>query len=188
MLRRTRADQVVPVYEQLTRLYPDALALSRAKPNRVRRIVYPLGLHWRSDSFQLVARELIRRYDGRVPSTRNEMEQLPGVGPYVAGAVLSVALGKPEGIVDTNVVRVFTRYFGLLPKREARRDRRVLELAAEYARGTSARTANLGLLDLAALVCVPTHPDCGQCPARIRCVFSRRLRAGMKNQQPETGK
>lgn len=86
--------------------------------------------------------------------------------------VLSVGMRRPAGIVDSNVVRVFTRYFGLKPKPEARRSRVIVDLAQAYASCTNPREANLGLLDLAALICRVSRPLCLECPSRAQCVFA----------------
>jgi len=93
------------------------------------------------------------------------------VGDYVAGAILSVAYGKKEWIVDTNVARVFQRYYGLKTIKEARRDKQVVGLARAYATGRDPRRANLAILDFAALVCTARKPRCPECPLRRECIF-----------------
>jgi A/G-specific adenine glycosylase len=169
MLRRTRADQVKPIYETLFRQYPDVEAIAKAEDTKLKQILYPLGLEWRTPAFGLVARELTQKYHCKVPQTRQELTELPGVGDYVAGAVLSVAYGKKEWIVDTNIVRVFGRYFGIRTSKEGRRDKQVIETAKTYASFKDPRNANLAILDFAALVCTPKKPDCHECPLSKRC-------------------
>ena len=99
MLRRTKADQVKPVYERLFSEYPDVKSLAAAEDEKIKKILYSLGLRWRTSAFRLVAREIKKKYDCRVPATRDELIKLPGVGEYVAGAVLSVGYGKKEWIL-----------------------------------------------------------------------------------------
>ena len=102
MLRRTKADQVKEVYTKLFTEYPDVQVMAEADNRDLEQILHPLGLKWRTPTFGLVAREVKGKYQCRVPETRKELTTLPGVGEYVAGAVLSVAYGKKEWIVDSN--------------------------------------------------------------------------------------
>jgi len=169
MLRRTKADQVKKVYERLFKEYRDIRAMANAKNKKLEQILYPLGLNWRLPSFRLVARELKKKYQCRVPEKRSELMTLPGVGDYVAGAVLSIAYDKKEWIVDSNIVRLFRRYFGIKTSKEGRRDKHVIEIAKIYASGRKPRKANLAVLDFTALVCIPRRPHCEKCPVRRKC-------------------
>ena len=171
MLRRTQADQVKPVFEEFIEEFPDARSLDEADEHRVAELVYPLGLNWRTPAFKKVVREVGEKYGYQIPETREELTGLTGVGDYVAGAVLSVAYGKKEWIVDTNVARVFQRYYGLETIKEARRDKQVVGLARAYATGRDPRRANLAILDFAALVCTARKPRCPECPLRRECIF-----------------
>jgi A/G-specific adenine glycosylase len=169
MLRRTKADQVEKVYRQFISQYRTPGGLLRGSPNKIRRILSPLGLNWRQQNFFDLAEVLIRDFKSTVPSTREELKQLPGVGDYVAGAVLSIGFGKREWIVDSNVVRVFKRFFNLHTSKEARRDRSVIELAKAYAQTSRPREANLAILDFSSAICLPGTPRCNICPLRRVC-------------------
>ena len=171
MLRRTKADQVKAVYDRLFAEYPDVEAIAKAEDKKLEQILYPLGLKWRTPAFSLVAREVREKYQCKLPETREELTALPGVGEYVAGAVLSVAYGKKEWIVDSNIVRLFRRYFGIKTSKEGRRDKHVVEIAKAYASGKDPRKANLALLDFAALICLPRDPRCTQCPVSAACHY-----------------
>lgn len=169
MLRRTKADQVEKVYNRLFNEYPGINDMAHAKGKKLDQILYPLGLKWRTPTFRLVARELMSRYQGKVPDGREELIMLPGVGDYVAGAVMSIAYEKAEWIVDSNIVRLFRRYFGIKTSREGRRDKHVIEMAKMYASGTDPRRANLAILDFAALICIPKAPKCEECTLIEEC-------------------
>jgi len=158
MLRRTKADQVKQVYDRLFAEYPGIEAMAKARDEELEQILYPLGLKWRTPAFGLVAREVQAKYRCRIPEEREELTTLPGVGEYVAGAVLSIAYGKKEWIVDSNIVRLFKRYFGIKTSKEGRRDKHIVEIAKVYASGENPRKANLALLDFAALMCLPKNP------------------------------
>jgi len=132
MLQRTKAEQVVPVYKDFMKKYPDIASLSQASLYEIKNILYSLGLHWRAHHFLKSARYIISHLKGKFSAERNELLKIPGVGDYVAGAVLSIAYGKKEWIVDSNIVRLFKRYFGTLTSKEGRRDKHVIEMAGMY--------------------------------------------------------
>lgn len=171
MLRRTKADQVKAVYDRLFAEYPDVETMAEAKNEKLEQILYPLGLKWRTPAFRLVAREVKEKYQCRIPEEREELTTLPGVGEYVAGAVLSTAYGKKEWMVDSNIVRLFKRYFGIKTSKEGRRDKHVVKIARVYASGKDPRKANLALLDFAALICLPRNPKCTLCPLSSTCHY-----------------
>jgi A/G-specific adenine glycosylase len=172
MLRRTKAAQVVPVYEQFFREYPGVDSLAEAKQEALEKILYPLGLKWRIPAFAMVAREVREKYQSRIPETREELMSLPGVGEYIAGAVLSIAYGKKEWLVDSNIVRIFKRYFGIKTSKEGRRDKHVVEIAKIYASGKDPGRATMGILDITTLVCKPKNPACEKCPLIDSCYYA----------------
>lgn len=171
MLRRTKADQVKEVYERLFKKYPDVKSIAEAKIEELKEILYHLGLNWRIQAFSLVAKVIIKKYNFKVPDTREELITLPGVGEYVAGAVLSIAYNKKEWIVDSNIVRLFKRYFGINTSKEGRRDKHVIEMAKMYSSSNNPRKANLAILDFTALICIPRNPNCSSCPLVGSCYY-----------------
>ncbi len=171
MLQRTKADQVEHVYRNFFREFKKPSHLAKANPATVRKILMPLGLRWRVPKFRLLARELMREFSGGVPRTRRQLLLLPGVGDYIAGAVLSIAFRKKEWIVDANVVRLFKRFFDLKTGNEGRRDKVIIGLSKAYSQCKKPRDANLALLDFASIICKPRRPLCNTCPIRFRCFF-----------------
>ena len=169
MLRRTRADQVKPVYEKLTSLYPDALTLSKARNEDIGAVLQPVAVQLENRSICHMVREIGQKYAFRLPDTREELKQLPGIGDYVAGAVLSIGLNKREWIVDNSIVRLFKRYFGIKTSKEGRRDNRIIGIAKLYVSTKDPRTANLAILDFAALICSSRSPMHEQCPLQKHC-------------------
>lgn len=172
MLRRTKADQVARVYERFISEYPTLESLAEAEEQELEKLLYPLGLSWRIPSFRVVAREIKEKHGGRIPDSRDELKKLPGVGDYVAGAVLSLGYGQREWMVDTNVVRVLKRYFGITTSKEGRRDKGIIEIAKLYVSCDDPRAANLAILDFAALICSPVNPKCEECPLKRSCKYS----------------
>lgn len=174
MLQRTRADQVAPIYTEFITRYPDVPSLANADEKSLKKLLWPLGLHSRAGVLYKMAKDIRDRFDGKVPFQRDQLRWITGVGDYVAGAVLSVGFGRPEGIVDANVVRVFSRFTGMQFSGEPRRSPEMVALAQIYADSRVARKANLALLDHAALVCRSRNPLCKTCPLRNHCDFYER--------------
>lgn len=169
MLRRTRAAQVVPVFEEFARCFPNATTLVAAAPDEVRRVLKPLGLNWRIAQFQDLASQLIARHGGRVPQRREELLLLTGVSSYVADAVLVFAFNQARPIVDVTIARVIARLCGLREHAEARRNPEVLELAGRLLDRRNPRDYSFALLDLAGTVCTARNPLHETCPVANLC-------------------
>jgi len=169
MLQRTKADQVVDVYNKFFSEFSRPEDVAKVGMKRLHKILYPLGLLWRVKNFKKVCQYLIKNFNGRIPENRAELIKMPGTGNYVSGMVLSVAFNKQEWAVDSNIVRIFKRYFGISTTKEGRRDRSVIEIARRYVTCTDPRRANLGVVDFTALVCTPRNPRCTECPFKRRC-------------------
>ncbi len=100
--------QVEVVFVELFKRFPDVYELANADDEKLREILTSLGLRWRIPQFKQLAGIIVEKYEGKVPDKRNELLKLPGVGDYVAGAVLSIAYGKKEWMVDSNIARFLT--------------------------------------------------------------------------------
>jgi len=175
MLRRTKADQVRTVYGRLFAEYPEINTIVDNDDENLKNIFSSLGLKWRIPALLQVIKVISEKYKGKVPETREELKKLPGVGDYVAGAVLSIAYGKREWIVDNNIVRLFRRYFEIQTSKEGRRDRNVIKIAKAYVSCKDPRRANLAILDFSALICKPGKPLCNICPLKDKCRFYKDL-------------
>ncbi len=176
MLHRTQAIQVVPVYENFVRQYPDLPALAKASKDDLHKALYSLGLRWRIDLIYQMVVELMSRFGGEVPSERTELLSLPGVSEYIAGAVRCFAWGFPEPLADTNTVRIVGRLFGLEIKDSSRRNALFLKLLAGLVDQHQPRSYNFALLDLADRVCKKKQPpDCNNCPLNQICCNGMKL-------------
>jgi A/G-specific adenine glycosylase len=174
LLQRTRADLVPTVFERFIRRYPDARALAEADPAEVVDALRPLGLLHRSARLPNLGRMLLDRFGGSVPSGESDLRSLPGVGRYVANAVLVVAFGRRRPLLDPNVIRLLGRAFGVASARtRAREDARMWGTLAELLPRRRSREFALGLIDLGAVVCVARRPRCLACPLRQRCIAFR---------------
>jgi len=167
-LRRTRADQVVGVFNQLRQIAPKPADMV-ARLDEVMEAMNGLGLRWRAENMIAIAQALVDRYDGDVPDTEAELRTLPGVGAYVAQAVLTFGFGRRAVLVDTNTTRIVTRITGHGDARlwQVRLDLHKLAGGA----GPDAEF-NYALLDLGALVCRAGEPLCDGCPVSTYCAHA----------------
>ncbi|MFN8613975.1 MAG: DNA-binding protein [Vulcanimicrobiota bacterium] len=169
MLRRTQARQVAPTYKNFFQRWPNLESFLQADTGELGKVLLPLGLQWRIQNI-LDVREALRDL-GRIPQDYQGLIGLPGVGDYVASAVLCFSLQEARPLIDTNTVRLIGRYFGLQVHQGTRRLRSFRQLAASLVPqdNTSASVYHYGLLDLAATICRPTHPVCSECPLSSDC-------------------
>jgi DNA (cytosine-5)-methyltransferase 1 len=169
-LHRTRADQARPVYEALAQLAPTPADMVK-NARRARAAMRSLGLRWRADNMIKIARALVRDHGGVVPSDSLELRQLPGVGDYVANAVLTFGFGQRTVIVDTNTSRIVGRVRG----REDKTLRWQLRLDLHGLAGRDGPNAafNYALLDLGAKICRAGTPLCNDCPVVRHCASKR---------------
>lgn len=172
MLHRTRAEQVVPVYTDFVKRFPDLKSLAIASEDEVEKILHPLGLHWRTKLLISMIKEIDDRCDGAIRSDRKKLESLPGVSHYIAAAVRSFGLDMPEAILDTNTVRILGRVFGVPVNDGARRTKKFRSMYESLMEKERPREFNFAMLDLAALVCRPTNPICHQCPVQKMCNYA----------------
>jgi A/G-specific adenine glycosylase len=169
MLQRTRAEQVVPVWEEFFRRFSDIGSLAHVPLHLLRPYFRRLGLMWRTRHFQGLMHKLATEYGGKVPRSREKLLELPCVGEYIADAVLYSAWGEPVVAVDSNVRRVIARILGIEPNPE--NSHLIRELAQRLLGRSEPAKFNHALLDLAALVCRPRNPNCRSCPVHSFCAF-----------------
>jgi len=174
MLQQTRVETVVPYFERFLARFPDLEALAAAPEEAVLEAWSGLGYYRRARSLQAGARAVLERHRGEFPAGEPEALALPGVGPYTAGAIRSIALGLRAPIVDGNVTRVLARAFGVGGDVSKAATRRVLWETADrlVARGEPCEV-NQAQMELGALVCRPVRPHCDRCPLETRCVARR---------------
>lgn len=171
MLQQTRIDVATPYYLRWMARFPTVQALAAADPEDVLRLWSGLGYYARARKLQDAAKIVA---DGGMPDTLEGLLELPGIGPYTAGAIASIAFDRREAAVDGNVVRVLSRLNAwpgssssptLLTKVQA--------AAARLVPAASPGEWNQALMDLGATVCVPKSPKCGTCPLESHCQARR---------------
>lgn len=176
LVRQTRAESVAQVWEELFDRYPDAESLAKARPTSLFRIIRRLGFgKMRTNALISAARWIVDSHKGCVPSDYESLIRIPHVGRYAANAVLCFAFGKKIEIVDANVQRLISRYFGFEVQSDIRRNPLVHTIAnrALPRSGRHAVEHNYGILDFTAAVCKPLRPKCGHCRLSRKCAYYR---------------
>lgn len=170
MLQQTRVDTVIPYFERFMEKFPTLEALSEAEEEQVLKAWEGLGYYSRIRNLHSAVKEVKEKYGGKVPDTLEEMTSLKGVGPYTAGAVLSIAYGKPYPAVDGNVMRVASRILSIWEDIAKPASRKIFEEAIHHLMYTEDPSSfNQALMELGALICTPTSPSCLLCPVREHC-------------------
>jgi len=173
MLQRTRVTQVIPVYQEFIKKYPDINSASKAEVKQISTYVKKLGLFWRSKLIKEMITYLVKTKDGKIPSERNELLKIPGVGDYIADAMISFAFNKKRTIIDSNVVRLVSRFFGIEEKGELRRNKKFINFCQELTENmvpVDVKRFNWGMIDFAADVC-KSFPLCVKCSLSAHCIY-----------------
>ena len=167
MAQQTRIATVIPYYEAFLSRFPDVATLAASSRDDVLKAWEGLGYYGRARNLHRAAGQVRERFGGRLPEDPEDLRSLPGVGPYTAGAIASIAFGRPEPAIDGNVRRVLSRLYDIENPTPARLDILARELIADAA--GAAGLLNQGLMDLGSSVCTPQAPDCGDCPVASWC-------------------
>lgn len=169
MLQQTRVDTVIPYYERFIGKYPTMKTLAEADEGELLKMWEGLGYYSRARNLQTGVREVVENYGGIVPSNRKDISTLKGVGPYTAGAVLSIAFGVPEHAVDGNVMRVLSRILLIEDDITIPKTKRIFEeVVMDLIDRDDPSSFNQGLMELGATICTP-KPKCLLCPVRNYC-------------------
>lgn len=173
LLRQTRAQDADRIFLAVLDLVPTPQALAAADTSSLERLIAPVGLPRRASMMVSVGRAIVERHDGKVPSTRADLLTLPGIGPYAAGAVMSIGFGIPSPMVDGPIGRVLKRLGGFDDRaRTPYYDKRIWAFAERLLPTTGVREYQLALLDVAALRCRATSPLCSDCPLENICSYA----------------
>ncbi len=182
MLQQTRVDTVTPYYRRFLERFPDVGAVAAAPLDDVLSAWEGLGYYARARNLHRAAGIVQERFGGELPSTVEQLVQLPGVGRSTAGAIAAIAFGKDAPILDANARRVIARLSGVRGDlRAAATEKLLWERSARLVRVGKGRETALALMDLGACICTPKSPLCGECPLRGFCAA---FRAGAQGEIP----
>lgn len=181
MLQQTRVPAAIPYYQRFLRAFPTVERLVRAPLDRVLRYWAGLGYYQRARNLHAAAKKIVNAHGGRFPRTLEAALALPGVGPYTARAVLSIAYQRPLAVVDGNVTRALIRLFYLSDANP--NDRAALQpLADRLLARDRPGDFNQALMELGSTLCLPRIPRCAECPLEEICAARR---AGVERKLPE---
>jgi len=190
MLQQTQVATVVPYYERFCERFPDVARLAAAPLSDVLSLWSGLGYYARARNLHAAARQIVERFGGRFPTNAQELARLPGVGRSTAAAIAAFCFNEREPILDGNVKRVLTRYFGIEGFPGAPDVERALWSVAESLLPQSADMPayTQGLMDVGATRCTRHSPDCGGCPLRCGCRALRERRVDeLPTARPQRG-
>jgi A/G-specific adenine glycosylase len=170
MLQQTRVETVRPYFERWMERFPNVQALASASEQEVLQAWEGLGYYSRARNLHRAARLVVEDYSGQIPAEREELEKLPGIGRYTAGAIASIAFGKDEAALDGNIRRVLARVFNVtLSIQSMDGEKQLWTLAERELPPGMAGDFNQALMDLASSICIPRTPACLICPIQACC-------------------
>ena len=170
MLQQTRVETVLSYYDRFLARFPDLPSLAAADEADVLKLWEGLGYYSRARNLLKGARMVMERFQGQLPSDPEQLRAICGIGPYMAGAIASIAFDVPVPAVDGNVIRVVSRLYGIREDAAIPSVRREIEsLAAALVPPERPGDHNQAVMDLGATICVPGTPDCGRCPLSAFC-------------------
>ncbi|MEX2602701.1 MAG: A/G-specific adenine glycosylase, partial [Gracilimonas sp.] len=174
MLQQTRVDQAWPYFQNFMSLFPTVYELAKADQQQVLKAWEGLGYYSRARNLHAASKDVVQNYNGTLPKNYDEIIKLKGIGPYSAAAITSIAFNKPNAVVDGNVIRVLTRFFGIEDDtRSSKTRKQVQEFANQLIDEKRPGDFNQALMELGAEVCTPTKPDCQACPVQSGCIAAK---------------
>jgi len=185
MLQQTQVASVIPYYQRWLKRFPTFQDLARSSEADVLHAWQGLGYYSRARNLQAAARSVAKTFGGRLPANRAEIECLPGIGRYTAGAVACFAFDLPEPMVEANIARVLTRLTNSRRPIDLASGRTFLwEIADALLPRTNAREHNSALMDLGAMICRPRRPLCAACPVLSFCRAQKPEHLPRKRKRP----
>ncbi len=174
ILQQTTVEQGLPYYYKFINNYPDIFALAQADEQKILLDWAGLGYYARARNLLKAAKIIVSEYDGNFPADYNKALNLPGIGPYTAAAILSIIFNQNYAVVDGNVIRVLSRIFNVdsdirLPATV----KNINKLAQAVLNPLVPGEHNEALMELGALICLPTNPKCNKCPVAEFCQAKR---------------
>ncbi len=171
MLQQTQVNTVIPYYQRFLAGFPDIHDLAESGLQNVLKMWEGLGYYSRARNLHKTANIVVNDHAGVIPDSLTEIKKLPGVGDYIAAAVLSIAYNIPQPVVDGNVKRVFSRLFRIdVPVNDSKSHTVFKEKSHELMDLAMPATYNQALMELGALVCKPQNPHCPVCPLQSHCL------------------
>jgi A/G-specific adenine glycosylase len=182
MLQQTQVATVIPYFQRFIRRFPTITNLAEAQLDDVLRLWQGLGYYSRAGNLHSAARQIVDEFGGRIPDEVGDLQSLPGVGRYTAGAIASIAFNKAAPILDGNVARVLCRLDAVQADPRSPQTRNQLwQRSEELVPLVRSGDFNAAMMDLGATVCTARNPKCDKCPIRRFCDAAKQ---GLQNSIP----
>lgn len=169
MLQQTRVETVIPYYERFLSNFPTVADLAAADTDKLLNLWAGLGYYSRARNLQAAAQKVMQEFSGRMPVSYEQLRSLPGIGPYTAAAIASIAHDEAHAAIDGNLQRVFSRLLALREDPKTNGKAVVEKLGAEFVALGSPGDFNQACMDLCAQVCLAKQPRCLACPLHEEC-------------------
>jgi A/G-specific adenine glycosylase len=170
ILQQTRVNQGWEYYLRFIKKYPDVRKLASAPEHDILKLWQGLGYYSRARNLLAAAHTIMKEHKGKFPGEYNSIRALKGVGDYTAGAIASIAFQLPFPAVDGNVMRVYSRLFGITAAIDSTGGKKkIYEVALELLPHKNPGTYNQAVMELGAMVCLPAKPRCVDCPVQEAC-------------------
>jgi len=170
ILQQTKVEQGLKYYNQFIKEFPTVTHLAKAPRQKIYKLWEGLGYYTRCKNLIETATVISNHYHGKFPSSYDEIKSLKGVGSYTAAAIASFAYNLPYGVVDGNVIRILSRYFGITSPANTSQGKKIYaELAQSLLPKENAAIYNQAIMDFGAVICKPRNPLCNQCVQKKEC-------------------
>lgn len=170
MAQQTRIEAMLPYYERWMQELPDIESVANCEDEKLHKLWQGLGYYSRCRNIKKCALVCMEQYDGKLPNTKQALLKLPGIGPYTAGAIASIAYDERVSAVDGNVIRVFTRLYDIHEDVTKTKVKKYIEQLVDASLPLKdVAYYNQALMELGALICIPKNPRCDICPIREYC-------------------
>jgi A/G-specific adenine glycosylase len=170
ILQQTRVAQGLPYYERFIQRFPDIPSLASANEDELMQVWQGLGYYSRARNMHHSAKLIMEKWNGRFPDNYQDLLSLKGVGPYTAAAIASFAFDENKAVVDGNVIRVLSRFFGIYLAYDTGKGKKVFQQKADELIDANAPGAfNQAIMDFGATLCLPKKPECKRCPFQEQC-------------------
>lgn len=170
ILQQTKVAQGLPYYQKFCQTFPDVQKLANAKEEEVLKLWQGLGYYSRARNLHFASKQIINSFKGKFPDNYKDIISLKGVGEYTAAAIASFAFKLPHAVVDGNVFRLLSRFYGIDTAINSSSGKKIFsELAQTVLNKTKADINNQAIMEFGALMCKPKDPDCNNCPLKEGC-------------------
>ncbi|MGE4572483.1 MAG: A/G-specific adenine glycosylase [Candidatus Izemoplasmatales bacterium] len=170
MLQQTQVETVIPYFERFIKHLPSIHDLAAIDEENLFSLIQGLGYYRRFKNLHKAAKIIVTQHNGVIPSSYKEVRELPGIGDYTAGAIMSIAYNKPFNATDGNVIRVLSRLMNI--NDDMRIEKNIKQITAINQNFIEKANPNIytqAIMELGALICRPIHPKCKLCPLNSEC-------------------